>query len=197
MREAPSCCCGVDDRRFPPFVLDNVVRRLVLPPRRFLSKYVDPGDAVADLGCGSGHFTIALSRIVGDDGRVLAVDFDPRAIARLRGKIERRGAQHIVDAHVVSAAAIDFVESASLDFVLAEGLLCCMADHAGALRQILRILRPTGRAWLGVTKMGRDHDPRTVTAAEWTSILSGVRVLESGEGPLTRWALVAPCLPAS
>lgn len=197
MRDAPSCSCGVQDRRFPPLVLDNAVRRLLQPPRRFLSRYVGPGDTVADLGCGSGHFTIPLSRIVGGDGRVLAVDFDPKAIARLREKVARQGNQRRVDAHVVSAAAIDFIADRTFDFVLAEGLLCCMADHAGAMGQILRILRPAGRAWLGVTKLGRERDPRTVTAAEWASILSTVQVFESGEGPFTRWALVGPRPPAS
>lgn len=197
MRDAPSCRCGIDDRRFPSFVLDNIVRRVLQPPRRFLSKYVRPGDAVADLGCGSGHFTIPLSRIVGRDGRVLAVDFDGRAIARLLRKAERQGLDHLLEAHTSSAAEIDFVEAGSFDFVLAEGLLCCMTDHAGAMRQIRRILRPTGRAYLSVMKAGRERDPRTVTAQEWASILSAVQVVESGEGPFTRWALVHPHPAAS
>lgn len=192
MHDAPSCSCGVGDRRLPPFVLDNLVRRLLQPPRRFLARHLRPGDRVADLGSGPGHFTVAMTRIVGDGGRVHAVDFDPRAIARLRRKAERCGVSHIVDARVASAASIDFIASASLDFVLAEGLLCCMTDHAGALRQIERVLRPTGKAWLSVMRGARAGDPRTVTAEEWASILNGMHVHEAGHGLLTRWALVSP-----
>ncbi len=192
MRDAPSCCRAVDDRRIPPFVLDNLLRRLVQPPRRFLSRHLSAGDRAADLGCGPGHFTVTMTRIVGAGGRVYAVDLDPRAIDSLSRKAARTGVGRVIDARVASAAEIDFIESGSLDFVLAEGLLCCMQDHAGAVRQIKRILGPAGRAWLSVMKLARPDDPRAVTAAEWASILSGMHVLESGEGLLSRWALVSP-----
>lgn len=192
VRDAPTCSCAVDDRRIPAFVLDNLVRRLFQPPRRFVSRYLRTGDRVADLGCGPGHFTVPMSKMVRDGGRVFAVDFDPGAIEKVKRKVTRLGLGHVLDARVASAAEIDFVESGSLDFVLAEGLLCCMKDHAGALAQIQRILRPEGKAWLSVMKFGRPDDPRTVTASEWTSILNTMRVLESGESLMSRWALVSP-----
>ncbi len=192
MCDATGCSCTIADRRIPPFFLDNALRRLIQPPRRFLSRHLGPGDRVADLGCGPGHFTLPMTRIVGGEGRVFAVDFDPRAIDRLRLKVARRGTEHVVEAHVASAAEIDFIESGSLDFVLAEGLLCCMQDHAGAVDQIQRILSPTGKAWLSVMKLDRANDPRGVSAAEWSSILNSMRVHESGEGLFSRWALVSP-----
>ncbi|MEJ2291257.1 MAG: class I SAM-dependent methyltransferase [Deinococcales bacterium] len=192
VRDAPTCSCAVEDRRIPAFLLDNLLRRLFQPPRRFVARYVRAGDRVADLGCGPGHFTVPMSKAVREGGRVFAVDFDPDAIGKVRRKIARLGLGHVVDARVASAAEIDFVEAGSLDFVLAEGLLCCMQDHAGALEQIRRILRPKGKAWLSVMKFGRPDDPRTVTASEWTSILNTMRVLESGESLLSRWALVSP-----
>lgn len=194
MQDGTSCSCAVDDRRIPSFVLDNLLRRLVQPPRAFLTRYVSPGNSVADLGCGPGHFAIPMTRIVGESGRVFAIDFDPDAIARLRQRASRQGVGHVVDAQVASAADIDFIAPGSLDFVLAEGLLCCMTDHAGAVDQIERILRPTGRAWISVMKLGRADDPRTVSATEWAAILARMRVLKSGEGLFSRWALVSPAL---
>lgn len=192
MRDAPACCCTIADRRIPPFVLDNAFRRLAQPPRRFLSRHLGPGDRVADLGCGPGHFTLPMTQIVGHAGRVFAVDFDPIAIERLTLKAARRGVDRVVEAHVASAAEIDFIASDSVDFVLAEGLLCCMQDHAGALDQIRRILSPTGKAWLSVMKFDRASDPRAVSATEWDAILSTMRVHESGQGLFSRWALVSP-----
>jgi SAM-dependent methyltransferase len=44
----------------------------------------------ADLGAGSGTFTVALAQLVGEQGRVIAVDDDPAAMAALRRLSEAR-----------------------------------------------------------------------------------------------------------
>ena len=150
------------------------------------------GRLAADLGCGAGYHTLALARIVGEEGRVYAVDFDPRAIARLEQRAKRRGSDHLIEARATSASEIDFIESSSVHFVLAEGLLCCMADHAGAIRQIRRILHPDGRAYLSVIKLARAGDPRGVSSGEWEQLLARFRLLDRGQSLLTRWALLGP-----
>jgi hypothetical protein len=67
-----------------------------------------------------------------------------------------------------------------------------MADHAGAVRQIKRILHPRGRAYLSVIKLARPDDPRGISAEEWERILGSFRLLGRGQGLMTRWALVGP-----
>lgn len=187
---AAASCCQVQDRRIPGLLIDNILRRLFRSPERFLSKHLDPGSAAADLGCGPGFYTLPMARIVGENGVVHAVDFDPKAIARVEKKASRRSYGRWVAPRAASASDIDFIESGSIDFVLAEGLLCCMKDHDGAVRQIRRILKPNGRAFLSVIKFGREGDPRNVSKDEWASILAEFRVLDGGERAVTRWALV-------
>jgi len=41
------------------------------------------GDEVADLGAGSGYFTIRLAREVGATGKVYAVDLDPKMLEHI------------------------------------------------------------------------------------------------------------------
>jgi len=48
-----------------------------------------PGDAIADIGCGPGYFTLRFSRTVGKEGKVFAIDIDPRALKALRVIIKR------------------------------------------------------------------------------------------------------------
>src|SRR5260221_6963528 len=43
-----------------------------------------PGATVADLGAGTGYFTVRFARPVGPKGRVLAVDIDPKLLERVR-----------------------------------------------------------------------------------------------------------------
>src|SRR3954471_23062806 len=45
---------------------------------------VKPGDTVCDLGCGNGFYTLKLAKLVGKDGRVVAVDIQPEMLELLK-----------------------------------------------------------------------------------------------------------------
>ena len=180
-----------EDRKVPLFVTDNLLRRVVSDPKKTASRYVSPSNTVADLGCGTGYFTIPMAELAGREGKVYAVDFDEKAVERVAAKAEERGLGGVVEARASSAADVGFVPDHSVDFVFAHGLLCCMKDHSGALREMRRILKRDGRMYLSVTKFGRKKDPRAVGADEWRKVLDGFHVLSSGDGVLTRWALVS------
>jgi SAM-dependent methyltransferase len=180
------------DRKIPSILTSNFLRYLFAPPEALVAKYVSPGARAVDLGCGAGFHTFAIGRRVGEKGHVYAVDFDPKAIARLERRLRRRRSDGVIQAQTASASEIDFIESGTIDFVLAEGLLCCMTDHEGAIRQIRRILRPGGRAYLSVIKLANARDPRGISSEEWERLLARFSLLDRGEGLMTRWALVSP-----
>ncbi len=104
----------------------NPIRRLFEAPQRHIEPYVTNGQVVADLGCGPGYYTLALAECVGPEGRVYAVDLDEKAIRALEEKADKRG-YHNIEAHATSASDLSFIKDASVDFVLANGLLCSMA----------------------------------------------------------------------
>jgi ubiquinone/menaquinone biosynthesis C-methylase UbiE len=179
------------DKRFPLFAHDNLIRKLFEPPQRLVEPYVSNGQMVADLGCGPGYFTVALAELVGPQGRVFAVDSDEKAIRALKMKADGRGC-HNIEAHASSASDLSFIKDGSVDFVLANGLLCSMApqQHESAVNEIRRILKPTGLAYLSVAR-----DPWSyVSRAEWERILEGFRVKRRGDGfpaIADRWAVVS------
>ena len=188
----------VRDRHFPPIFMDNGLRRLFFPPMKLVSKYVLAGQVVADLGSGPGYFTLPIAKVVcgasgsRNEGKVYAVDFDEKSIEKLKKKAVKCGCAGIIEARVGSASNVDFIPSASVDFVFANGLLCCMTDHLGAVREINRILRPDGTAYLSISKNLRKSDPRTVVKEEWQRLLSkNFKVLKEEEGFFNRWALVS------
>lgn len=185
-----TCQCQVEDRKIPALLIDNLLRRLFRPPEKLVSKYLARGKTAADLGCGPGFYSLPMAKIVGEAGQVHAVDFDQRAIDRLKKRVDRVSYGIAVRPHAASASEIDFIETGSVDFVLAEGLLCCMKDHAGAVRQIKRILKPEGRAYLSVIKFSRAGDPRGVSREEWGSLLENFETLDQGESAISRWAVV-------
>jgi predicted methyltransferase len=82
-------------------LLDDRLRsesdRSDLGPAAFIALAgVKPGDAVADIGCGIGYMTYALSRAVGPNGRVYAEDIDAALISLVRYAAAAAGDANIV-----------------------------------------------------------------------------------------------------
>ncbi|MFH1662867.1 MAG: class I SAM-dependent methyltransferase [Chloroflexota bacterium] len=107
--------------RRPPAFLDPI-RRLFEPPRKLIEPYVKKGQVVADLGCGSGYYTLPLAELVGPEGKVYAVDLGENCIQALEKKADKGDHQN-VEAHASSASDLSFIKDRSVDFVFANGLL--------------------------------------------------------------------------
>jgi ubiquinone/menaquinone biosynthesis C-methylase UbiE len=56
---------------------------------------IQPGNIVIDLGCGPGHAAIDLAQIVGQSGRVIAVDESAAFLKQLRDHASSRGLENI------------------------------------------------------------------------------------------------------
>jgi ubiquinone/menaquinone biosynthesis C-methylase UbiE len=177
------------DKHFPLFAHDNPLRRLSSSPRKYCP-YVKQGQIVADLGCGPGYYALALAESVGAKGRVYAVDSDEQAIRAVETKATKRGYRNI-EAHASSAADLSFIEDESVDFVLADGLLCSMApqDHQSAVNEITRILKPNGKAFLKAARGFVSY----VDNAGWEEILERFKVERRNYESFfeDRWALVS------
>jgi ubiquinone/menaquinone biosynthesis C-methylase UbiE len=156
-------------------------------PQKHVEPYVKKGLVVADIGCGSGYYTFALAESVGQEGRVYAVDLNEKDIRTLEKKADILD-YHNIEAHASSATDLSFIKDRSIDFVLANGLLCVMAGNRPlALNEIKRIMKPSGKAYLS---LGMPPPLGHVNRAEWEKILEGFRVERRG-GFLQKWALVS------
>jgi ubiquinone/menaquinone biosynthesis C-methylase UbiE len=65
---------------------------------------VVPGMTVADLGAGTGYFSIRLAKAVGDKGRVLAIDVEPKLVDYMK---ERAANAHLAQVVPLLAPADD------------------------------------------------------------------------------------------
>jgi len=105
------------------------------------------GRAVIDAGCGEGRLAAVLA---GGGGCVVGVDLDADI---LRVAQSRRVAGD-VRLHLIRADIERLpVATESADVVVAVTTLCFVADPAGAVRELARVLRPGGRIVLG--ELGR------------------------------------------
>ena len=102
------------------------------------------GRSVLDVGCGDG--TLALVAARHGAARVAGCDPDPRMIARARAQAARGAAP--IELAVARAQALPFADG-SFDVVTCITVLAFVADAAGAVREMARVLRPGGRLVVG------------------------------------------------
>jgi ubiquinone/menaquinone biosynthesis C-methylase UbiE len=54
-----------------------------------------PGETIADIGSGSGYFTLRFAAHVGETGRVFAVDVDPDMVRHLNRRLRDAGVRNV------------------------------------------------------------------------------------------------------
>jgi ubiquinone/menaquinone biosynthesis C-methylase UbiE len=123
--------------------IDNRFRHWLHDPGRILSPYVRPGMTVMDFGCGMGMFAIGLARLVGDQGRVIAIDVQQKMLDALRKRAKKAGVAERIHAHRGEADSITCDEA--IDFALAFWSVHEISDQRRLLREIGVCLRQEGR----------------------------------------------------
>ena len=178
------------DKHFPLFFHYNPIRRLFFSSPRKYSLYIAPSQTIADLGCGPGYFTLQMAEAVGPKGTVYAVDSDAKAIRALERRAKKQG-YHNIKTFTTSATDLSFIKDGSVDFILADGLLCSMAPqhHDSATNEIRRILKPNAVAYLKAAKGSWSYVDQT----EWERILKVFNVKQQSDEDHDggRWAVVS------
>jgi len=75
------------------------------------------GQIVLDFGCGSGTYTIQVARIVGDEGKVYALDKDKKTLDKLMQRAELASLSNIVRMNTCGEPEIELGDE-SVDVVL-------------------------------------------------------------------------------
>jgi len=95
-----------------------------------------------DVGCGYGFFTIQAASVVGETGKVYAVDVDALSIDRLKREAAEKGLKNI-HAEVGEAEKTVFCDACA-DIVLYSIALHDFRDPAEVLHNAKRMIRPSG-----------------------------------------------------
>jgi SAM-dependent methyltransferase len=116
------------------------------PVANVAAMHIDPGMKVADFGAGSGAYVLAVSAVVGETGRVYAVDIQKDLLTRIKNNALREGRQN------VDIVWGDFEKTGGsklkdglLDFVIMSNALFQLEHPRGAFTEAARVLKPTGR----------------------------------------------------
>jgi ubiquinone/menaquinone biosynthesis C-methylase UbiE len=119
------------------------IRDLLQDPRRTLEMaQLREGMRVADYGCGPGSFAIPAALIVGEGGKVYAIDIHPLAISSVRGRATKKGLRNVET--VLVQGYNTGVEASSIDRVLLIDTIHRIEDPGALFRELRRILKPGG-----------------------------------------------------
>jgi len=124
------------------YTFDNPVRRLLHRPETLFRGLVAPGQTAVDVGCGMGHFTLGLARMVGAEGRVVAVDLQDEMLRRA----ERAGLLDRIRLHRCTARSLGIAERA--DFVVASWMVHEVPDRAAFLVEVAAFMKPGARLFV-------------------------------------------------
>ena len=102
-----------------------------------------PGDAVADIGCGSGYYTRRLAKAVGTNGTVFAVDIQPEMLDLLTNRL---AAEKIFNVKPVLGTITDpKLPPASADLILMVDVYHEFDHPFEMVEAMCRALKPGGR----------------------------------------------------
>lgn len=110
---------------------------------------IAPGSKVLDVGCGTGLLTRLSAKRLDYESHVVGVDLSDGALAKARELSNAEGLDQRVEFRKGDAERLELADE-SFDVVLSLYTLRHLPDPDRALREIVRVLRPGGRAVIGV-----------------------------------------------
>ncbi|MCW5891193.1 MAG: methyltransferase domain-containing protein [bacterium] len=173
-------------------VLRSHVWRTAENSAAYLLPHLRAGFDLLDVGCGPGTITVDLARRTAP-GRTVGIDRAPAVVAQAREHATSAGVDVVL--RVGDVYALPFAE-ASFDVVHAHQVLQHLTDPVAALREMRRVLRPSG------VLAARDSDyarfswaPADPLLGRWLDVYRRVARRNGAEpdaGPLLKaWALAA------
>ena len=110
------------------------------------------GQSIADIGAGGGYFTLRFADIVGNEGRVYAIDTNPEFLQFIKINAKEKGLNNTVT--ILAKDRLDLPES-SLDFVFMRNVTHHIPSRVEYFRDLKRFLKSDGKIIIIEYKKGK------------------------------------------
>ncbi len=136
-----------------PRIVSNLNYRVMAAYLRFRERFrkpeetvrmlgIEEGHKVLDFGCGIGSYSIPVSRLVGESGRVYALDVHPLAVERVEKRAEKLNLSNIV---TIQSGLETGLDDQSCDFALMFDVYSWVSNKKALLNEIHRVLTSEGK----------------------------------------------------
>ena len=117
-------------------------RDFFLPRMNILKEVgIKPGFHVLDYGCGPGSYIIPLAELVGESGKIYALDIHPLAIQRVQDIASKK---QLANVETILSDCQTGLPDNTLDAVLLYDAFHELSDPDGVLQELHRVLKPDG-----------------------------------------------------
>jgi arsenite methyltransferase len=133
---------------------------------------LQPGEAVVDLGSGSGTDLFLAALQVGERGRVTGIDMTDAQLAKAARLAREHGFENVelVQGKLEETPLVD----SSADAVISNGVINLCPDKPRAFAEAARLLRPGGRLAIADIVSGRELAERTRRNVDlWAACVAG------------------------
>jgi ubiquinone/menaquinone biosynthesis C-methylase UbiE len=142
------------------------LRKLFENPDKILKPLVREGMTVLESGCGMGFFTLALARLVGASGKVIAVDIQPRMLSALSRRVQKAGLSERVEPRQAEAESLGIGDlTGRIDLVVAIHVVHEMPSAGHFFTEIWGALKPGGKVLVIEPKWHVSYENFKQTAA--------------------------------
>lgn len=138
------------------------------------------GETVVDLGSGAGIDVFLASKQVGNDGRVIGIDFTDDMLNKAVSAAKEYGFKNVEFRKGDIESAIP-IEDHSVDAVVSNCVINLTSDKVTAFKEVFRILKKNGKGRIAISDLvtSKEVHGESVSAEDWCSCIDGALTREN------------------
>jgi len=137
------------------------VRDFLVPRNKILEEInIRPGDVILDFGCGPGSYCLAAANLVGESGRIIALDINPVALAHVQKRADKQNIEIIET--LLPNGGIDLPDE-GVNVVFLFDVLHGLKNRGDIFPEIRRVIKSDGILAVSDHHMKDQHIIETIT----------------------------------